>query len=212
MGTGALPSDHFDRQLELESALLCKGPEDTTSIADPSRVTTPPPPTARPLSPAKGAPLKSSPTKANPLATKMSDMSDLEYDSTGGYEDDEDGASSRSPNLLSPVHLPRRVVTVMDYESDFGSGDEEDVSGFDMVDTVSNLKEKQKAYEVDFTVLSEDELSRRQNDEIEQVSSIIGIKRVDAALLLRYFAWNKDILIEKYMVRDSVLQFAVLLN
>jgi hypothetical protein len=53
---------------------------------------------------------------------------------------------------------------------------------------------------VEYNVLQESELTLRQVREIEHVAGIIGIETKDAALVLRYFGWNKDLLMEKYMV------------
>lgn len=55
-------------------------------------------------------------------------------------------------------------------------------------------------YQVEYSVLQESELTQRQIREIEHVAGIIGIASKDAALVLRYFGWNKDLLMEKYMV------------
>jgi ariadne-1 len=56
------------------------------------------------------------------------------------------------------------------------------------------------SYQVEYNVLDESELTQRQVKEIEHIAGIIGIQGKDAALVLRYFGWNKDLLMERYMV------------
>ncbi|EGG11869.1 uncharacterized protein MELLADRAFT_88961 [Melampsora larici-populina 98AG31] len=102
---------------------------------------------------------------------------DMEYDSTGGYDDDDDVIDLDSNNL--------------------SSNEEEEGSDFNLVS--SNPQSNKKLYEVDFKVLDEDELTFRQHEEIKHVAGIIGIEPKDAALVLRYFGWNKDLLMDKYM-------------
>ncbi|KAI9354921.1 hypothetical protein BD770DRAFT_428689 [Pilaira anomala] len=66
-------------------------------------------------------------------------------------------------------------------------------------DNVFEEKQQKKAYQVDFTVLSTSHLQEKQDKEVSQVSSILGLSNEDAATLLRYFRWNKEKLFEKYM-------------
>ncbi|KAI9627053.1 hypothetical protein H4Q26_017581 [Puccinia striiformis f. sp. tritici PST-130] len=108
-----------------------------------------------------------------------SDTSDieLEYDSTEGYEEDEDAIDLDSN----------------DPSSDDGDGS----SSFNML-PISTQPTK-PLYQVEYSVLEESELTQRQVKEIEHVAGIIGIEGKDAALVLRYFGWNKDLLMEKYM-------------
>ncbi|POW05015.1 hypothetical protein PSTT_09972 [Puccinia striiformis] len=89
-----------------------------------------------------------------------SDTSDieLEYDSTEGYEEDEDAI-------------------------DLDSNDPSSMMGTDLNTRYSKNLNSLK----------------RQVKEIEHVAGIIGIEGKDAALVLRYFGWNKDLLMEKYM-------------
>lgn len=107
-----------------------------------------------------------------------SDTSDieLEYDSTEGYDDDEDA---------------------IDLDSNDPSSDDGDGSSFNIVPVSS--RPSKPLYQVEFNVLDEQELTQRQIREIDHVAGIIGIEGKDAALVLRYFGWNKDLLMEKYM-------------
>lgn len=67
-----------------------------------------------------------------------------------------------------------------------------------------------KSYQVDFNVLSPDELSKRQNHEIAQICSIFGLNTSQAAALLRHFKWNQEKLIENYMEHAEQLDEKVL--
>ncbi|CAH7666110.1 RING finger protein [Phakopsora pachyrhizi] len=113
------------------------------------------------------------------MSSDTSDI-DMEYDSTCGYEEDED---------------------VLDLDSNDVSSDEDavddDGSGFDVLQNTSRTQKP--LYQVEYKVLNEAELTERQVKEIEHVAGIIGIETKDAALVLRYFGWNKDLLMEKYM-------------
>ncbi|KAI9621728.1 hypothetical protein H4Q26_015494 [Puccinia striiformis f. sp. tritici PST-130] len=91
-----------------------------------------------------------------------SDTSDieLEYDSTEGYEEDEDAIDLDSN----------------DPSSDDGDGS----SSFNML-PISTQPTK-PLYQVEYSVLEESELTQRQVKEIEHVAGIIGIEGKDAAL------------------------------
>lgn len=140
----------------------------------------------------------------------MSDNSDfdMEYDSTGGYEDDEDGIYFSRTSFLylalvcllyHPSHIKQPpFYAVMGSDSNDLSSNEDAGSDFNVVPSAA--RSNKKLYEVDYTVLDEDDLSWRQEKEIKHVAGIIGIETKDAALILRYFGWNKDLLMDKYMV------------
>ncbi|KAL8277440.1 hypothetical protein RQP46_010162 [Phenoliferia psychrophenolica] len=52
---------------------------------------------------------------------------------------------------------------------------------------------------VDFSVLSLDDIHEQQRSAIEAVQEMLGLKESETAVLLRFFAWKKEKLIEKYM-------------
>lgn len=56
-----------------------------------------------------------------------------------------------------------------------------------------------KPYEVDFKVLSPSDIEREQNQQINEVSLILGLPPESAAILLRFGRWNREKLIESYM-------------
>ncbi|KAK2746260.1 hypothetical protein FQN55_005688 [Onygenales sp. PD_40] len=68
------------------------------------------------------------------------------------------------------------------------------------------IKQSRKPYEVDFKVLSTEDIQREQNVQIQEVSSILGLPPESAAILLRYGRWNREKLIESYMERPDEIQ------
>ncbi|KAG5437119.1 hypothetical protein PCANB_001240 [Pneumocystis canis] len=82
--------------------------------------------------------------------------------------------------------------------------------GFDNNDAFSifiDEKDKRKAYEVEFYVQSIADIRHDQNNHIKHISGMFGIPEEQSAMLLRYFRWNKERLIEQYMDNpDAVLQ------
>lgn len=65
---------------------------------------------------------------------------------------------------------------------------------------------QKKAYEVDFKVLSDEQIQRAQDSQTKEVSSILGLSAEGAAILLRHFKWNKERLIEQYMDHSQEIQ------
>lgn len=90
-------------------------------------------------------------------------------------------------------------------EDDDASDFQEDL-GFS---SVVAEKDRKKAYEVDFTILSVDDIITAQNKEVNHVAGILGLSDEHAAVLLRYFRWNKERLIERCMeARETILSAA----
>ncbi|KAI8603059.1 hypothetical protein EDD21DRAFT_302846 [Dissophora ornata] len=77
----------------------------------------------------------------------------------------------------------------MEYEQN------EDIGFSDLI----NEKERKKAYEVDFTVLTLPDIAAAQSSASTHVAGILGISVEQAAALLRSFKWNKERLVERYM-------------
>lgn len=70
-------------------------------------------------------------------------------------------------------------------------------------------KPQKPAYEVDYTTLSDAELRNKQKEQVEDVRHILGQPVEQTAILLRYFKWQKERLIDKYMDDpDKVLEDA----
>lgn len=95
----------------------------------------------------------------------------------------------------------------------FGSDFDDD--DFDHPDTDFDLsnkdldKPKQSAHIVPFKVFEPADIQKQQDDMIAEVNMILNMSKEDAAIMLRYFRWNKERLIEDYMDRpDTVLENA----
>jgi ariadne-1 len=61
------------------------------------------------------------------------------------------------------------------------------------------VKTARRPYEVDFKVLSPADIEKEQNQQINEVSTILGLPPESAAILLRFARWNRERLIESYM-------------
>ncbi|KAK9721206.1 hypothetical protein K7432_003600 [Basidiobolus ranarum] len=119
----------------------------------------------------------------------MSDMDfDEEYQDDGSFE--ENDAFEEGSEFEMEEEEDDDDVLEDDYELD---GDD---MGFS---TVMLEKNKKRIYEVDFTILSIEDIVECQNKEITHVSNILGLPEQQAATLLRFFRWNKESLIERYM-------------
>ncbi|KAI0075885.1 hypothetical protein K474DRAFT_1599120 [Panus rudis PR-1116 ss-1] len=66
-------------------------------------------------------------------------------------------------------------------------------------------KGKSKSYEVPHDPLTQAELEKLMRQDIEHISGIFGVDTSVAALLLRFYNWNKEKLIEKYMDNASAV-------
>ncbi|KAH0538523.1 hypothetical protein FGG08_004910 [Glutinoglossum americanum] len=85
--------------------------------------------------------------------------------------------------------------------------DDDDQGLFDTQD--KDIKSSHKPHEVDFKVIGPREIQAAQDKHIEEAALILGLPTETCAILLRYFHWNKDRLIESYMDRpEQVLENA----
>jgi ariadne-1 len=84
-----------------------------------------------------------------------------------------------------------------DYEDD-SYQDEEDMF-FDPIVPDSKVR---KIFEVEYDSLSPVDILNTQYKEISHVCSILGCSNENAAILLRYFRWNKERLIENFMENE----------
>lgn len=72
---------------------------------------------------------------------------------------------------------------------------------------------KRQAHVIPFKVLQPTDIQRQQDDMINEVNMILDMRKEDAAILLRYFRWNKERLLEDYMdMSGQVLEAAGLSN
>lgn len=67
------------------------------------------------------------------------------------------------------------------------------------------IKPSKKSYETDFTVYSPSDIQKHQDNQIEEVSQILGQPPEASAILLRHLRWNKERLIETYMERPEIM-------
>lgn len=90
--------------------------------------------------------------------------------------------------------------------TDYEEGYEPDV-GFETQE--KDFRSGKKSYEVDFKVISPQEIQSFQDKQIREISDILGQPPEYAAILLRHSRWNKERLIESYMDNsEQVLQAA----
>ncbi|KAI6245508.1 E3 ubiquitin-protein ligase dbl4 [Erysiphe necator] len=91
-------------------------------------------------------------------------------------------------------------------ESDDGSADE---FGFDEPepDLELSLKNetpnKKNSFDTSFKVFRPCDIQSQQDELINEVNLILDLRREETAILLRYFKWNKERLIEEYMDRPK---------
>ena len=79
--------------------------------------------------------------------------------------------------------------------------------GFESQD--KDIKPSKQAYEVDFKVFDPVQIQAQQDDQIIEVSNILGQPPEAAAILLRHLRWNKERLIDQYMEKtEEVLESA----
>ncbi|EGE08443.1 IBR domain-containing protein [Trichophyton equinum CBS 127.97] len=78
-----------------------------------------------------------------------------------------------------------------------GGDFEEDLGG--SFNYEKDIKPVRQPYETDSTALSPNDITREQNVQINEVSSILGLPAESAAILLRFSRWNREKLIESYM-------------
>ncbi|KAI4158248.1 MAG: hypothetical protein LQ342_007622 [Letrouitia transgressa] len=101
-------------------------------------------------------------------------------------------------------------------EEDFGgtqeSGDDSFEEDFDEDDPdmgfsqeKETLKPPKRSYEVDSKVYSPTEIISQQDQQIQEISAILGQPSEVSAILLRHLRWNKERLIEAYMDKPEQL-------
>ncbi|THG97854.1 hypothetical protein EW026_g4229 [Hermanssonia centrifuga] len=92
-------------------------------------------------------------------------------------------------------------------EDEDGSASEMDVDAFD-IDYRTSGKDKLKLYEVEYDPLSQRDVEKMMQQDVENISGIFGVDSNIAALLLRHLDWNKEKLIEKYMDNPTAVNTA----
>ncbi|CDO75272.1 hypothetical protein BN946_scf184497.g3 [Trametes cinnabarina] len=92
-------------------------------------------------------------------------------------------------------------------DAEDGSASEIEVDGFGN-DFKVGVRQERKIYEVDYSALSQPEVERIMQADVDHISSIFGVEPPVAAILLRHMNWNKEKLIEKYMDNASAVAVA----
>ncbi|KAI1438084.1 RING-5 [Xylaria sp. CBS 124048] len=91
-----------------------------------------------------------------------------------------------------------------DTDNDLSAADE-DFDGFgdqpddEPSDSSYKSDRKKSSFDVSSTVFEPDDIQRQQNEMIDEVNLILEMGEDDAAIMLRYFRWNKERLIDDYM-------------
>jgi ariadne-1 len=80
--------------------------------------------------------------------------------------------------------------------SDLDLDDYDDDMGFSQD---KPAKKDRKAYEVDFRVLSPEDIQGFQDQAIDECKVLLGQPKENVAILLRRFKWNRERLMEKYL-------------
>jgi ariadne-1 len=73
--------------------------------------------------------------------------------------------------------------------------------GYDAHDKIT--RHEKQPYEVDFKVCTPKDIDAAQVRLINEVKDVLGQPPESAAILLRYFRWNREKLIEQYMEKQS---------
>ena len=97
-------------------------------------------------------------------------------------------SSSLPDQLIATTDANQTVASVEYNEAD---------AGFDLQE--KDLAPKKKSYEVDYKVLSPEDIQKTQSSQIDEVAMITEQPPEAAAILLRYARWNKEKLINSYM-------------
>ena len=86
------------------------------------------------------------------------------------------------------------------------SGNDQDM-GFSQVKDILNTN--RKPYEVEYAVLSPEDIKIQQQKQVDEIAVILGLPPEQIIILLRHMRWNKEKLIELYMEnRDHILEAA----
>ncbi|KAH9859175.1 hypothetical protein C2E23DRAFT_716496 [Lenzites betulinus] len=92
-------------------------------------------------------------------------------------------------------------------DAEDGSASEIEIDGFGG-DFKVPVRSEHKIYDVEYSSLSQPEVERIMQADVDHISTIFGVEPSVASLLLRNMDWNKEKLIEKYMDNASVVSVA----
>jgi ariadne-1 len=136
----------------------------------------------------------------------MSDDSDM-Y----GWSDDQ-VSNVASDEFGSPLehscHVHADDDLCLDLESTKSDSDDGDDGDYGFADFTEE-KRPSKSFEVEFQVLSDSDIRKRQEEQIQQIQSILGLSLEKSAVLLRHFKWNKEGVIDRFMEDPDALLSSV---
>ena len=145
-----------------------------------------------------------------PLTTGMDSEEDfMSHGSSDEFMNDDSGDAMSDPDgtVLSRISMTSAELTPAATEFDDEDFDEPDPDfGLSMKDLEPI---KKQAHIVPFKVFEPEDIQRQQDEMINEVNMILDMRKEDAAIMLRYFRWNKERLLEDYMDRpERVLEAA----
>ena len=86
---------------------------------------------------------------------------------------------------------------------DFDSNiDEDDYDASTLDNNIINSKIEQKS-STQYEIFTQNDIKLKINDIVQNVSSYLELPKWTATLLLRYFKWNKEDILEKYWKHDT---------
>lgn len=86
-----------------------------------------------------------------------------------------------------------------DEDDDEMTMDEDEVEDEDDFADIKTDSRKRRIFETSFKVLSVSEIEDRQREMASRVSSVLGITKAAAVMLLRQFKWHEESLVERYV-------------
>jgi hypothetical protein len=107
---------------------------------------------------------------------------------------------SASPLSLPPIPQSCLISTCLANHLSIPDFDDfDDEPDPDLGINKDSSQTKKVAYDITFKVYEPRDIQKQQDDLIDEVNMILEMRKEDAAILLRYFRWNKERLIEDYM-------------
>ncbi|KAI4302072.1 hypothetical protein L6164_035289 [Bauhinia variegata] len=110
----------------------------------------------------------------------------------------------------------------VDNEDDFYSGgdydaglysydDDGDAADFEFIDNDSDDSDDTALYrhQQNYTILSENDIFQRQEDDVMRISTVLSIPKVAASILLRYYNWNVGKVHDEWFVDEEKVRRAV---
>lgn len=148
---------------------------------------------------------------ATPITSTTMD-SDDDFGSVHSSEDfqDQDSEVSEQPGMDEDEEMEGDG-----FGNSQASGSDNEFDDFDDVDIGFEKIEKLKKqpYEVDFKVYSPEDIQKYQSGVINEVKDVLELTPEHTAILLRYFRWNRERLLDQFVEkREEVLEAAGLGN